>query len=71
MLEEHSELESNVMGTIKQGKFHLNANSWLSETVEWLMKACMNFAFSVEFVDGNKESTHSAKVQLHQVSLKN
>ena len=71
MLEEHSELESNVMGTIKQGKFHLNANPWLSEIVVWLMKACMNFAFSVEFVDGNKESTHSAKVKLHQVSLKN
>ena len=70
MLEEHSELESNVMGTIKQGKFHLNANSWSSEIVEWLMKACMNFAFSVEFLDGNKESTHSAKVKLHQVSLK-
>ena len=71
MLEEHSELESNVMGTIKQGKFHINANSWSSEIIEWLMKACLNFAFSVELADGNKESTHSAKVKLHQVSLKN
>ena len=71
MLEEHSELENNVMGTIKQGKFLLNANSWSSEKVEWLSKASLNFAFSVELADGNKESTHSAKVKLHQVSLKN
>ena len=66
MLEEHSELENNVMGTIKQGKFLLNA-----KTVEWLQKAFLNFAFSVGVMDGNKESTHSAKVKLHRVNLKN
>ena len=70
MLEEHSELESNVMGTIKQGKFHLNEISWSSENIEWLRKVLLNFAFSVGLVDGNKESTHSAKVKLHRVSLK-
>ena len=71
MLEEHSELENNVMGTIKQGKFLLNANSWSSEKVEWLSKASLNFAFSVGVMDGNEESTHSAKVKLHRVNLKN
>ena len=72
MLEEHSELESNVMGTIKQGKFHLNASSWSSEIVVWSRQGYIEASlFLLIMEDGNKELTLSAKVKLHRVSLNN